>query len=690
MKSYLKTALIFVLLLSAVNVYSQEKTKKEGKQALTKADSLKMAAAAKDTVGQKAAIVRIYKKISTKSPLSNNAEGYIINKDEIYKTDYRSIGDLFYNIPFGFQQYVGSAGLYHEAMLYGNGFGAVSFADDGISVNNRLFNSYDLNNFQSEKIDSIEIYSLPKAFIFNTMNSNSAFNFISKERLKDKQYSRLRFVQGSNKEGFIDFIFNMSLAKNFFITSEITNNNIVDRYLNSEAGGWRGMVKLNYLLSDKVNLTANYNYVNTETKFNGGVNLDALKEEYPTTWQDYLYEEKRAPVNFENRGQKVLNHSIAVKATAELIHNDPADLTFYYQTGLNEFRQNDTVDTYYIALQRGVSSIRDDNKYTTYGFLLNQGYSDKYFGLKLIMNYEKSKYDTPLLPGETERGLFSIAGIAALHLIDSTVHPSFFIKQLNYNSNSYFGLGGDINIALLKNIFIYSGYSYYDKPYNILEEISLSATGKLQTQSITNFETGIRYINKSTDIRLSYFNTKNNNAPFTVFSSSTAAPNYQLYYLGTAERTAAGINTKFTHKYWKILFSGNATSLLNSDAGLVNNPKFTFDGGIYFVDTLFNKNLDLKAGFSFKYYASQNYFIYDFEKSMSAQVFITGAGSSNYAGGKTADVFRIDFFLAGKVQESAIVYFTFENLFDTKYYIVPFYPALGRNIRFGISWEFLD
>ncbi|MBA4317992.1 MAG: hypothetical protein C0412_06295, partial [Flavobacterium sp.] len=227
-------------------------------------------------------------------------------------------------------------------------------------------------------------------------------------------------------------------------------------------------------------------------------------------------------------------------------------------------------------------------------------------------------------------------------------------------------------------------------PYNLLEENALLSSGNLPVQKISNMEAGVRYIGKNADVRLSWFRTANDNHPLSVIIAPTGAPDYQLTYFNTKERIVNGINAKFSYKYWKILFTGNATSLINMNAELVNSPAFTFDGGVYLVDTLFNKNLDLKAGFSFKYYTKQNYFIYDFEKSISAQSFLFGAGGNNYVGGKTADVFRIDFFLAGKVQESAIVYFTFENLFNTKYYIVPFYPALGRNIRFGISWEFLD
>jgi len=52
--------------------------------------------------------------------------------------------------------------------------------------------------------------------------------------------------------------------------------------------------------------------------------------------------------------------------------------------------------------------------------------------------------------------------------------------------------------------------------------------------------------------------------------------------------------------------------------------------------------------------------------------------------------FQVDFFLAGKIQNSATVYFIFENLFNAKYFIVPYYPKQARGIRFGVAWNFLD
>jgi hypothetical protein len=534
---------------------------------------------------------------------------------------------------------------------------------------------------------------MPKAFLFNPLSSNSAINFITKDRVKEKQYSRLRFHQGSYKEGFIDFTYSMPFSKKLFITSEITNNSIRERFDNSEAGGWRASVKMRYNASEKINLLVNYNYVNTETKFNGGVNLDSLKLIYPDDWQKRLYEEQSARVNFYYTGQKVLTHTAAVRVLAGFAENTPTDLTVYYKYGLNEYRQNDSLD-YINDPKSAYKMIIDDNKYYTFGTRFDQGFSFKYFDLKFILNYEGNKFESPLLSAERKTDLLSLSAISTFHLIDSTVHPSVFAKQLRYNSgntsDSYPGAGADINISLMKELFVYAGYSYYKKPYTIFEEEGLTKYAALPSQNISNFETGIRYHTEDYDIRLGYFNTRNSNYAVPVIVKPAGVLENSVGYYNTASRNYDGLNLNFKYKYWKMLLTANATTYLNRNAELLNTPSFTFDGGIFFTDILFNKNLDLKAGFNFKFYTAQNCFLYDFEKQVSSQLIRTSAAGANNPILKTSDVFRIDFFMAGKVQDSAIIYFTFENLLDKDYFIVPYYPALGRNIRFGVSWEFLD
>ena len=51
---------------------------------------------------------------------------------------------------------------------------------------------------------------------------------------------------------------------------------------------------------------------------------------------------------------------------------------------------------------------------------------------------------------------------------------------------------------------------------------------------------------------------------------------------------------------------------------------------------------------------------------------------------------RLDFTLTGEIQKVAMIYFTWQNLLNNKYFVVPYYPMPARSIRFGITWELFN
>ena len=54
------------------------------------------------------------------------------------------------------------------------------------------------------------------------------------------------------------------------------------------------------------------------------------------------------------------------------------------------------------------------------------------------------------------------------------------------------------------------------------------------------------------------------------------------------------------------------------------------------------------------------------------------------------DKMRVDFYLAGRIQDAATFYFIYENILGNNYFIVPYYPMPEGGMRIGISWDFLD
>ena len=87
--------------------------------------------------------------------LGENLYENVLSKNFIETNDYRYAADFFTIVPFGFVRDIGSLGQPYEVLINGNGFGNSSFLLNGISLNNRISNSYDLNHFQAESIGSI-------------------------------------------------------------------------------------------------------------------------------------------------------------------------------------------------------------------------------------------------------------------------------------------------------------------------------------------------------------------------------------------------------------------------------------------------------------------------------------------------------------------------------------------------------
>jgi len=90
------------------------------------------------------------------------------------------------------------------------------------------------------------------------------------------------------------------------------------------------------------------------------------------------------------------------------------------------------------------------------------------------------------------------------------------------------------------------------------------------------------------------------------------------------------------------------------------------------ADFLFKNNLDLKAGFVFYYNGKR--------VAKVNSTYTPNVDENN----------RLDFTFTGVIQKVAIIYFTWQNLLNQKYFIIPYYPMPKQSIRFGIAWELFN
>lgn len=616
--------------------------------------------------------------LSPNNFLSTYRKENVMRRNGLQKLDTRYTGDLFSYIPFGFVRDLGSIGQPNEVVIYGNGFGNSSYLVNGISTNNRLTNSLDLNLFQSESVDSIEIIPLPQGFLYNEMNNPATINFISRDFHTSKPYNRIRFYQAPNEEGFFDGIFSSNFSRRLSLYTELTHQSTDPKYKNTDYGLWAGSVRIRYLLNNSFNIIGGYSYYQSNVGLNGGVDLDSIKRVTPASQvEDILFSSIQAPVNYIDRYQKVSSHNLNVRLLANLIGNKPTDLTLYYQSSLIEFRQNENTNPVPSAWRWDspwrYDRIIHDNEYNTYGAKVSQRFETDLLKIYTEALYESTQLNTPLVKRDNRLNTFSTLAKASLLFgsDEQKIIPSLFGKYLNYDGESYLGAGADLSWLINKNFSAYAGLSKYQRPFNHLRLI-INGIPLIDNQSdYTIIETRIGYKNNSFNVSAGYFLQ-------------------ELVSKVTNDKTLQGLNLKFDWHLWKILLSTNSTYyFIQDDKDNFPLPDFTSNGGIYYIDTLFNSNLKLKAGINYWLVGNRNYNFINFE-TLEITKWITTSGDIIPPYVNVKPSVQFDFFLAGKIQDAATIYLVFENLLNEKYYIVPYYPKQERGLRLGVAWEFLD
>ena len=627
------------------------------------------------------------KPIYQKGLLGQAEHGTIFKKENFYRSDYRYTGDLVKYLPFGFVYDLGSLGQPNEASIYGFGFQNTSYLVDGISFTNRITNSLDLNNVQSENINQLEIIPLARGFIYGSANNPATVNFNMKDTVNTVPYSRIRFYQAPDEESYLDASFGAYLVDKLNFSFSLTSNAIDSRFDNSDYGGWKASTRIRYMFSNKINLIASYHYIKSEAKLNGGIDaLDKNNVNYDNLQSEVIYPTVNISSRiFPSRFQKYTQHNVLLKLLGKFIKEAPTNLTFYYLFNNTEFRQNERTGL------ANIPTIINDNQSKTIGLRLRQNISIKPIELEIISNYENIDFDTGILKDNSPITSFSIAGVAKTTLLDGQVVPSAFTKYLNYDGKSYFGLGADLNYKFSNSTNLYAGVSRFERDPGLIARDLKNNSSQPSKQSISNLEIGVKFNSQILNGTISFFNSGNDNNLFYAIGNNpdTLIVNEANQFF--VEKTDQnGLNLNLNLRFWKLLISLNSNYYLDKEENKSNLPDYNGFMGLYYIDTLFNTNLKLKAGANFYYYGGQSYFTYDLEKSVPIKYFNNGSSFNLIKNESSDPSFQLDLFLAGQFQDSAILYITYENILGKEYYLVPYYPKQGSGFRFGISWEFLN
>jgi hypothetical protein len=575
-----------------------------------------------------------------------------INQREFTRRQYNYAGDIFKLMPFFFDVSPGLAGHPSNMLIYGTGASLTSFLINGINYNDYSDIPFDLNRIQEEYIDSAEVLPLPRSFLYGLSNNSSAINIIGMDFISVTPFTKIKYSEGPYGDGNFDGMFNSILTGNMNLFVEVTNRKTDIRFVNTDYGKWNGRLQLKYLLNNNVNLLAGYHYSNTYTGAAGGINITELGLQ--NEFYEDLYNEISADVIYRDIRFNTYTNSVFLKTLSSVRNFSFTDFTLYYRFNRIEINQPVTVENHLDNLFR--------NKIA--GVSLNQHFNYSIINMNLLGNYENiiiDNYQGFSLNrnyNNLSAANISAAGILTITLLDSLLHPSVFYKLSKdgiYSSEIFSGYGTDLSARLTRFVNLYAGYS--------------QSENRFTSGYLNNFQTGIRYINTGFYTGLSLFSRKgslNYNIADTIINV-----NKPFYYRNNMEGISLDMNIIIS----RIQLEGKIDYYTDNNSYII--PAIFAAGGIYYRDSLFKGNLDIKAGVDVFYYGRRNI-------QISPQQF------SIFRSTSIGPDVRLDLFISGDIQNTAIIFFTWENLLDTRYFLIPFYPMPPRGVRFGVNWQLFN
>jgi hypothetical protein len=580
--------------------------------------------------------------VDTLIPLFSNvlsAQSNIISGRELHMNDYRNLSDILDILPESFINTTGQYGYPESIYLYG--------VQPNIMINNVSINStgspaYDLNLVQAEMIDSIEVIKAPRGFLYSQASEPAAINLIQKDFIAKIPYTKIKYYEGPDGMALFDGMFSTMAFKKFSLLFDVTNRKGDDTYINSAYSSWQANARIKYYVSPKLNFSASYSYVKTESDDNGGIEIDSvyLKSGGMSGFKDIFYDNIESVVISTIATRDVLQHNFRLNSLWKPAAAWKTDITAY-----SFFNQNIFNNT--IADTAGYKS-----KLYYYGVTASQYYYGNGFDVNILASYviNESSLRSVVKNIEQNRELtsrnsyFSFAPVISFYLADSSLVPSLFFKYTAVNDNkddNLSGYGFDVTYKI-NNFKLYAGGSASDS--------------YLSSKTTKTVEAGGGYSGENFNCTLSLFSISEN-----------------TYYYGTGIAGASGTGVKLSYSVWKLLFENNSYYYFSNKRDYI--PDYKINTGFYFRSMLFNEHLDLKSGFDFSLMPG------DYLKSYYTEPAASLFNSVNY---------KLDFTLAGIISKVATVYFTWENLTNNRYFIIPFHPMPERNIRFGVSWELFN
>lgn len=575
---------------------------------------------------------------------------------------------------------------FYDLSLYHSSQKKLSLLLNGIVLNEPLTNLFDLRDFRFDEVDSIVILSPLRAFLFSRNNDESGIYLIEKNRFSIKPFSRIKYIEAPYDNLFFDGIFNVNFSRNFNFDFGITKHNALGRFKNSEKDLWAGKLKFVYIFNEKLNFDLTYRYSKSLVRFNEGINIKNPNLLPNETITDILYDNQRAIVINDDAYHKWTFNIVNLNGNLEL-EEYTSKFNLYFNQSLREFRDNEHKQDSLKILQNHWSKI--------WGINLRQQFPLGFNQFEFNFNFEKIIIESPFYFSKVNENRSSISALYKLTLLKSLV-PSFYIKANKLpNQPVLYSFGSDVQFRFTKLISMFIGYSQFKNLYSYDELYfnNFDLTGSYSNASI--FWSKLILNHKIFNISIEGFlKTISNPSKQNNFYSSENSTIIRDYFPEKLKTYGTNLLLKF--HVWKITSNINFTysDQLNifqqNQYHKIDQPRFLTRTEIFYRGNFFKESLDLLLGIRLVGFSSFSGKSFSPEKLIFVDTRAYGDSIINFSSVKIPANFTLDIFASGRVQDAANVYLSLENIFNRKFYLMPYYPVNDIQFRFGISWEFWD
>ncbi len=579
--------------------------------------------------------------------------------------DARTLGDLFRFTPGMFLRELGTPGKPDQLTIHGIDPRGLSFLMDGRPLNNPVTGTINISEVPLEFIDHLEHKSYEESFVIGESGSAGTMNIVSRQYNTGRPITKIRFMQGPGEHLLTDATFTQNIIQGLNVYAGLQRHVSDARFTNSSYDAWSVRTRIRYNASASLNISLTDLYRTSVSGMNNGIDIDSTRRRGLDE-----FNEAEAVVFSGSASDERTQRDITLSAVALVFPDSVSKTTAHAYLSTADRTYNPS----------GLPAGRYDRyAYEIHGFAANQ-----IVRLGLLQGRLGAQFERRIT-GLGQLGVkdfTATAWNADVSMEMRPIRPSVFARGERVRSASGFSWGAKMEAAFWEHVVFAGGFSSFYR-FPTLQELNWTS---YRFQATPNLVESHRKIHFSAEVRT-------DGAHFSVNGSRQTVKNALLFKTVTAtifpdvfldvvpEVTIEQVSGTLLLRFWEFEAIGGMTWTEIREGSSISNahPRIILTGELAYRKVLFDGALEAR-------FALQSRFT---GRHTPAQYFPSTEQYAERIGKSVKPFSTIDLYGVFNVGD-AFVNITWENPLDRQFMTVYPYPAMGRNIKVGINWVFLD